>query len=67
MCLTTRSIDDNWSWHKKVLNICPIAGHSGQLIERAVKKCLNEWEIKNILTVTVDNASSNEGALDYLR
>lgn len=50
-----------------MINFCPIAGHSGKLIGRAVEKCLNEWKIKNILTVKVDNASPNEVALDYLR
>lgn len=67
MCLTAHFIDDNWNLHKRVINFCPIAGHSVQLIGRAVEKCLNEWEIKNILTVTLDNASSNEVTLDYLK
>ncbi|KAL4281244.1 hypothetical protein GQ457_03G011920 [Hibiscus cannabinus] len=51
----------------EIINFCPIAGHSGQLIGRAVEKCLNEWGLKNIMTVTVDNASSNDLAVDYLR
>ena len=67
MCLTAHFIDDDWNLHKRVLNFCPLAGHSGQLIGRAVEKCLTEWKIKNILTVTVDNASSNDVALDYLK
>lgn len=67
MCFTAHFIDDNWILHKRVIIFCPLAGYSGKLIGRAVEKCLTEWEIKNILTVTVDNASSNEVALDYLK
>ncbi|KAL4284773.1 hypothetical protein GQ457_16G007020 [Hibiscus cannabinus] len=67
MCLTAHFIDDDWNLHKRIINFCPIVGHSGQLIGRAVEKCLNEWGLKNIMTVTVDNASSNDLAIDYLR
>ncbi|KAL4279114.1 hypothetical protein GQ457_03G011930 [Hibiscus cannabinus] len=67
MCLTAHFIDDDWNLHKMIINFCPIAGHFGQLIGRAVEKCLNEWGLKNIMTVTVDNANSNDLAVDYLR
>ncbi|KAE8690247.1 hypothetical protein F3Y22_tig00110904pilonHSYRG00114 [Hibiscus syriacus] len=67
MCLTAHFIDDEWNLHKRIINFCPIAGHSGQLIGRAVEKCLIEWGLKNIMTITVDNASSNDLAIEYLR
>ncbi|KAL4291714.1 hypothetical protein GQ457_14G013270 [Hibiscus cannabinus] len=41
--------------------------HSGQFIGRAVEKCLIEWGLKNIKTKTVDNASSNDLVIEYLR
>lgn len=46
MCLTAHFIDDDWNLHKKIINFCPIVGHKGTLIGRAVEKCLNEWELK---------------------
>ncbi|CAH9100269.1 unnamed protein product [Cuscuta europaea] len=67
MCLTVHFIDDEWKLHKRILNFCPIAGHSGELIGKAVEKCLIEWEIKKVMTITVDNASSNDLAVKYLR
>ena len=33
----------------------------------AVEKCLISWGIKNVMTVTVDNASSNNLAIQYLQ
>ncbi|KAE8719029.1 hypothetical protein F3Y22_tig00109980pilonHSYRG00095 [Hibiscus syriacus] len=67
MCLTAHFIDDTWKLHKMIINFCPIAGHSGELIGRAVEKCLLDWGLKRILTVTVDNASSNDLAIKYLK
>ena len=67
MCLTAHFIDDDWHLHKRIINFCPIAGHSGVLIGRAVEKCLVEWGIRNVLTVTVDNASSNDLAIQHLK
>lgn len=67
MCLTAHFIDDNWRLHKRIINFCPIAGHSGELIGRAVEKCLIVWGIKRVLTLTVDNASSNDVGVNYLK
>lgn len=67
MCLTAHYIDDDWVFHKKIINFCHLASYSGQLIGRAVGKCLADWGIKNIMTVTVDNDSFDDLAIDYLR
>ncbi|KAL4333902.1 hypothetical protein GQ457_07G009540 [Hibiscus cannabinus] len=67
MCLTAHIIDDTWKLHKMIINFYPIAYHSGELIGRAVEKCLLEWGLKRILTVMVDNASSNDLAIKYLK
>ncbi|XP_016707209.1 zinc finger BED domain-containing protein RICESLEEPER 2-like [Gossypium hirsutum] len=50
-----------------IINFYPIVGHSGELIGRAVEKCLLEWGLKKILTITVDNASSNDLVIKYLK
>ncbi|KAL4367731.1 hypothetical protein GQ457_05G022200 [Hibiscus cannabinus] len=67
MCLTAHFIDDQWRFHKKIINFCPIPGHSGEIIGKSIEKCLNEWNLRKILTVMVDNASSNDVAIQYLR
>ncbi|KAK4349183.1 hypothetical protein RND71_031938 [Anisodus tanguticus] len=67
MCLITHFIDENWKLHKKIINFCPIASHSGEIIGRPVGKCLNEWRIKRILTVTMDNASSHDLPIQYFK
>jgi len=52
MCLTAYWIDEGWNLNKRI----------GQTIE----SCLLERGIDNILTVTVDNASSNNLIIKYL-
>lgn len=49
-----------------ILNFCPINSHNGTEIGKSIEKCLLEWGIDDIFTVTVDNASSNDTVV-YLR
>ncbi|KAL2252491.1 UNVERIFIED_CONTAM: putative AC transposase [Sesamum indicum] len=67
MCLTAHFIDDDWNLHKRILNFCPIIGHKSEEIGKGVEKCLLDWGIDRVFSITVDNASSNDGAIIYLR
>lgn len=63
MCLTAHFIDPEWNLHKKILNFYPILSHKGIQIGEMIEKCLLDWGIDKLLTVTVDNASSNDTAV----
>ena len=67
MCLTAHWIDEGWNFNKRILNFCQVSNHKGETIDQAIKSCLLEWGIDNILTVTVDNASSNNLTIKYLK
>ncbi|KAL0414360.1 UNVERIFIED_CONTAM: Zinc finger BED domain-containing protein RICESLEEPER 1 [Sesamum radiatum] len=67
MCLTAHFIDDDWKLHKRILNFCPIIGHKSEEIGKGVEKCLLDWGIDRVFSITVDNASSNDGAIAYLK
>ncbi|XP_074300367.1 zinc finger BED domain-containing protein RICESLEEPER 2-like [Silene latifolia] len=67
MCLNAHFIDADWNLHKWIINFCQIPGHSGKVIGQSVEKCLSGWDLKNVMTITVDNASSNDVVVDYLR
>ncbi|XP_077223462.1 zinc finger BED domain-containing protein RICESLEEPER 2-like [Tasmannia lanceolata] len=67
MVLTAHYIDNDWKLHKKIINFCQISSHKGEAIGKAVEKCLLEWGIDKVFTITVDNASSNDVAVGYLR
>ncbi|KAK8594117.1 hypothetical protein V6N13_125927 [Hibiscus sabdariffa] len=67
MCLTVHFIDNDWKLNKKIINFCPISNHKGEAIGMMIEKCLLGWGIDKLFTVTVDNASSNDVAINYLR
>uniref|UniRef100_A0A7N1A947 BED-type domain-containing protein n=1 Tax=Kalanchoe fedtschenkoi TaxID=63787 RepID=A0A7N1A947_KALFE len=67
LCLTVHFIDSHWRLHKRLLNFVPINSHKGEEIGRVIEKCLIDWGIENVFTITVDNASSNNTAVAYLK
>ena len=66
-CLTTHFIDENWMLHKIILNFFQVKNHKGETIGRKIEKCLESWIIGRVFTITVDNASSNDVAISYLK
>ena len=60
-------IDDDWKLHKRILNFCIVDNHKGKTIGKMVESCLEEWNIERIFTLTVDNVSSNDVAISYLK
>ncbi|PWA60532.1 zinc finger BED domain-containing protein RICESLEEPER 2 [Artemisia annua] len=66
MVITAHFVDDDWVMHKRVINFKRVNSHRGEDIGRVLLKCINEWGIKNVMTITVDNISSNDKALKYL-
>ena len=67
LCLTCHFIDDDWKLQKKILNFCQITGHSGEAIGNAVEICLKRCGITKVLTITVDNATSNDLCIQFLK
>jgi hypothetical protein len=67
MTVTASFIDDNWQLHKKVISFFKIKGHKGEDIGKNLLKCMNEWGLDRVMTVTVDNASSNDSGVGILR
>ncbi|XP_074352250.1 zinc finger BED domain-containing protein RICESLEEPER 1-like [Apium graveolens] len=67
MCLTAHYINEDRKLCKKLLSFTPITSHRGKDIGRSVEKCLRDWGIENIFTVTADDASSNDVAIEYLK
>ncbi|KAJ9543902.1 hypothetical protein OSB04_023609 [Centaurea solstitialis] len=67
MCITAHFIDHEWKLNKKVISFVPILSHKGESIAKALETCLIEWGVKNIFTITVDNASSNDVAIGFMK
>ncbi|GKA70331.1 zinc finger BED domain-containing protein RICESLEEPER 2-like protein [Tanacetum coccineum] len=67
MALIAHFIDINWNLVKKVLNFRKLDGHCGINIGKGVESCLNEWCFDNVLLISVDNASVNDSAIDFMK
>ena len=67
MVVTAHFIDSDWNYQKKILNFCAITNQKGETIGRAVESCLLKWDIDQFFTITLDNASSNDVAIDYVK
>nr|KAJ0210891.1 hypothetical protein LSAT_V11C400199240 [Lactuca sativa] len=66
MVVTGHFIDDDWVMHKRILNFRPIDTHVGEDVGRLLLECIHEWGIKNVMTISVDNATTNDKALEFL-
>ena len=67
MVITAHFIDSEWKLQKRILNFCTVPNHKGETIGKVIESCLLEWGIERIFTITVDNASSNELAINYVK
>jgi len=67
MILTTYFIGNDWKLHKKILTFSQRTCHSEELIAKHVEACLNNWELKRVLSVTMDIATTNDVRVQYLK
>ncbi|XP_038697973.1 zinc finger BED domain-containing protein RICESLEEPER 2-like [Tripterygium wilfordii] len=67
MVITAHFIDSDWNLQKKIINFGSITSHRGKAIGRVIENCLKDWEIKKLFTIIVDNASSNDHLVNYLK
>jgi hypothetical protein len=66
MVVTTNFIDSDWKMHKKIIKFNLISSHKGENIGRILENTLIEWEIESVFTITTDNATVNDVAIDYM-
>lgn len=52
---------------KRIINFVTVPNHKGDTIAQEIMTCLNDWGIWRVFSITVDNASSNDVAIDRLK
>ena len=69
MCLVAHFVDANWILQCRILNFVELdPPHTGIVIANAIFECLVEWKIEDkIMSITLDNASNNDGAIASLK
>ncbi|CAI9285259.1 unnamed protein product [Lactuca saligna] len=66
MVVTAHFIDENWMMHKRIINFREIDSHKGEDMGRELLDCIRGWGMKNVMTITLDNAATNDKAMDFL-
>ncbi|KAM6545744.1 hypothetical protein CsatB_026480 [Cannabis sativa] len=67
MCVTAHWIDRNWVLQKRIISFVQVPNHKGDTIAVELVNCFKDWGGLKLFSVTVDNASSNDVAIDKLR
>ena len=67
MIITCYFLDSEWKLHKRIINFTKITSHKYEDIGRTLKVCLTGWGIDKVFSITVDNASANDGAVEYMK
>ena len=52
---------------KGFLNSFQVSNHMGEVISKTLESCFTDWGIDNILTITLDNVSSNNNVITYFK
>ncbi|XP_019186730.1 PREDICTED: zinc finger BED domain-containing protein RICESLEEPER 2-like [Ipomoea nil] len=70
MVVTGHWIDSSWKLQKRVLSFINIPPPRGglQICDATIFRCMNDWGIeKKVFTIMVDNATSNDSAIRYMK
>ncbi|KAL5818437.1 hypothetical protein ACOSQ4_022279 [Xanthoceras sorbifolium] len=67
MVVIAHYIDDYWQLQKRILSFSQIVNHRGETIEKCIEKVLIDWGINKVFTITMDNASSNNTTILYIK
>ncbi|XP_055960801.1 zinc finger BED domain-containing protein RICESLEEPER 2-like [Mercurialis annua] len=65
MCITAHFIDNDWKLHKKIISFVTCSRHKGEYLSKSMETCLQEWGLKNIFSVTLDNVENNTTAMGF--
>jgi hypothetical protein len=67
LVLTAHYIDNESNYVKINLNYSVFSNHRGDTSGKLVEECLKKWELRNVSTIAMDNASSNDVAVGVLK
>ncbi|XP_042945622.1 zinc finger BED domain-containing protein RICESLEEPER 2-like [Carya illinoinensis] len=67
MCITAHFIDSEWTLHKRIIGFKEIIDHKGASIGAMMDDCIQDWGIKKVLCITVDNANANDTATEWFK
>ncbi|XP_050896674.1 zinc finger BED domain-containing protein RICESLEEPER 2 [Lathyrus oleraceus] len=67
LTLTAHFVDNEWKYQKRIISFTVIPNHKGETVGRKIEEVLRDWGIRNVSTITIDNATSNDVDVTYLK
>ncbi|CAD5318112.1 unnamed protein product [Arabidopsis thaliana] len=67
MVITAHFVDANWQLKKMILGFKHVIDHKGGTICKVLLECLDEWDIRRVFCITVDNATANSTAMNKFK
>nr|GEW41572.1 hypothetical protein [Tanacetum cinerariifolium] len=67
LCINAHFIDDSWDKHKKIPSFTTLYSDEGEEMGKLVEKCLHDWEIDNVMTITTSVMTQSRAAILYVR
>ena len=67
MVIVAHWVDKEFKLQKRIINFCQVIDHKGESIGKEIEVCLKDWGIGKLFGITVDNASSNDKVVQYLK
>ena len=64
--VTAHFIAEDFVMHKRVVNFREVDTHKAEDMAQELLICINEWGMKNVMTMTVDNAKTNDAAINII-
>ena len=64
--ITAHFIDSDWCLNRRIISFSVIEDHRGKTIGKKIVACLQDWGIERLFAITVDNASTNDVAVNYV-
>jgi len=65
MCLATHFIGNDWNLNKRISNFYQLISHTGEVMAKFVESCLHDWGLSRVLTLAVDNVTSDDAGVQH--
>ncbi|KAL6293529.1 hypothetical protein ACE6H2_001671 [Prunus campanulata] len=59
-------MDFDCKLHKRIISLTKITSHKGIDIGKTLDACLTDWGIHKVFTITINNASTDDGVVKYM-
>ncbi|KAG7599385.1 hAT-like transposase RNase-H fold [Arabidopsis suecica] len=63
MVITAHFVDSDWQLKKMIIGFKHVTDHKGATICKVLLECLDEWDIRRVFCITVDNATANSSTM----